>query len=175
MKIINLFLFLVIITLNSSDVFSQFLIKKGQVGNLKIGNSADLIYHEYDFDQTNLVDLFLEGFYTPAIQILNVSGIVEFTAEIDCGKIYRFKVFDEKYHTAEGIKVGSTVSDVVSKFKIQNDILIGETGYFIYSDELKISFELNAIQLRNNNIEIDNSSTVADLPKDIEVFAIIII
>jgi len=133
---------------------TQYLIAKGQVGDLRIGHSADELYSIFEYDQIELVDLFLEGFYSPALKIVD-QGRISLVAELNCDKIYRVRVYSERYHTERDIRIGSTFDDLRSHYTI-NEILYGEGSVYAYVDDLNMSFELDLIPTDSYQITIEN-------------------
>ena len=146
---------------------TQYLIINGQVGNFKIGSTPDELYSIFEFEQIELVDLFIEGFYSPAMQVIE-NDMLSLVAEIDCNKVYRIRIYNELYHTSKNVRVGSSYKELRSQYTI-SEILVGEGSVYAHIDELNMSFELNLAQDNSDSLTIDN---IAD---DVEISSILVL
>lgn len=132
---------------------TQYLIIKGQVGNFKIGSIPDELYSIFEFEQIELVDLFIEGFYSPAMQVTE-NDMLSLVAEVDCNEVYRIRIYNELYHTSKNVRVGSSYKLLRSKYNV-SEILVGEGSVYAYVNDLNMSFELNLTQDNSDNITDD--------------------
>jgi hypothetical protein len=130
--------------------FENFLLNRHEAGDLKIGMAIDSVYPIYGDANIQLVDLRLEGQFSPAIRIFMDGGpdsAASLEAEIGCGKqyswfIYRINVYDTRFITKEGIGIGSTLGDVRKVYKV-NWIDYGEGPLMAGVEDLEMTFELD--------------------------------
>ncbi|MFB3788737.1 MAG: hypothetical protein ACE15F_20450 [bacterium] len=117
-----------------SSIPQDFILSKGAAGKIHLEMSVDEVYNRYGRDNTRLVDLFLEGFFTPALEIFlpppdpKDAALKEskpsLIAEIHCPKpnafaVYRLQVFDPRFKTREGIGVGNSLGEARKHLKFK--------------------------------------------------------
>jgi hypothetical protein len=126
---------------------TDFLLSKHKAGRLTIGMSVDEVFEVYSRDDIDLVDLNLEGGFTPALEIYIEGGHdngpslqAEYTLK-DWWVIWRITVPDDRFRTEEGIGVGSTMGDIREHYKV-SQAGVGEGGIGVYVAELEMGFGL---------------------------------
>jgi hypothetical protein len=102
----------------------EFLLVPGKAGNLELGQKVDDVYARFGRDRVRLVDLFLEGMFTPALQIHPPDAgaepsLIAPIREWPCASfsVYGISVRDNRYRTSDGIGVGSTLRDIQLKYE----------------------------------------------------------
>ena len=142
---------LIITVSNAMVLHSQertFLLKNGGIDNITVGMSVDELYSIVGKSNTEIVDLYLEGLFSPAIEVETPNII----CELDCGNIWRIRVQDRGARTIEGIGIGSTMKELKNVYT-DIKILKGEGDIFAYVDEIKTSFALDTIEINNPDLE----------------------
>lgn len=107
-------------------VASEFLLQQGKVGPVELGQTVDQLYARFGRDNIRLVDLFLEGMFSPAVQI-HVPGseaepaIIARIREWPCAEfsIWGITVRDGRFRTSDGLGVGSTLGDLQKTYKAE--------------------------------------------------------
>jgi hypothetical protein len=131
----------------------DFLLARGRAGAARVGMTIDDLYRAYGWRDMKLVDLFGEGMFTPAIEI-SMDGKKALVAEIAPRTgfvVNRIMVEDSRFKTADGIGIGSTLSDLRKLHAVQ--ISSGEGGLpCAVVEQLGITFGLDgpAVQERPN-------------------------
>lgn len=119
-----------------------FLIKDSGVGRIHLGMTVDEFLAAYERSQVRLVDLQLEGMFSPALKVQS-NGHPLLTAEIDRGwVISRIQLEDRRFHTAEGISIGSTFAEIQRAYP-GSKALMGEGQWFGRVDKRALSFGLD--------------------------------
>lgn len=142
---------LIITVSNALVLHSQertFLLKKGGIDNITVGMSVDELYSIVGKSNTKIVDLYLEGLFSPALEVKTPNIL----CELDCGNIWRIRVQDRGARTIEGIGIGSTMKELKSVYG-NIKILKGEGDIFAYVDEIKTSFALDTIEINNPDLQ----------------------
>tara|TARA_Y100000114_G_scaffold157276_1_gene188744 strand:+ start:1020 stop:1538 length:519 start_codon:yes stop_codon:yes gene_type:complete len=168
--IISLFSFVSLFSQGQES--DKYLLSKHSVGGLEIGQSVDYLYSLYGKGNTRLIDLYLEAFYSPAIEV-RYNGELAFLAELNCNEIYRISVKNPSFKTKEGIHVGSDYGELKSKYTI-NSIQRGEGNLYVVIEDLAMSFQLDTVQLLDKGVDIDRNVSLDDLPDDIGITSILI-
>jgi hypothetical protein len=121
-----------------------FLLSAGRAGPFEIGDSIDDVYRRVGRERVALVDLFKEGFFSPAIEIRLPDApaspaIVADIREWPCGdfSIWGMDVRDSRFRTRDGFGVGSTVGELRRVYRVQASHAEGES---VFVDALKLSF-----------------------------------
>jgi len=145
---------------------SDFTLSKSHVGNIRLGMSINSLYQLYNRECFRLVDLQLEGQFSPAIELSlgnDSSSVV--TIEYTCRKSYwiidRISLYDKRFSTAEGIRVGSTLGELRRNYKI-DWIDFGETALFARVDELGMSFALDISELGDGVYDLVKKNKLPD-------------
>lgn len=139
----------------------------GRVGEIKVGMSSNDIYAVFGKKLTRLVDLQLEGMYSPAIELFkteNQRDNPEIIFELNQDKVYRIQVHSPQYRTDKGIGVGSTFGDLRRVYGIKDpkQIIWGEEGFFgAVVQELGMSFGLD-VNKTMKPTQIDNFNKTSD-------------
>ena len=132
------------------DNKNDFLLSKHKVGRLEVGTTVDGLYTKYDRKITKLIDLNLEGMFSPALEIyLNGSEkrhkpslVAEILWRQGDWVIYRINVYDKRFKTDKGIGVGSTLGDIRKSYEV-DWIRFGEGTLYARVAELRMSFALD--------------------------------
>lgn len=170
MKSINILLFAcsVLLSCGFTDAQNKIL-SLHKVGGLTIDMTANEIYDLVGKENTTLVDLYLEGMYSPAIVLTDSKRTASsLVIEIVCDKVWRMNVHDPSYKTNSGIGVGSTFGDLKKHHKVSS-IEIGEGNVFAYVQELDMSFCLNYSK------EIPENLKVGDIADGVKVLKILVL
>lgn len=96
---------------------TPFLIEGHRAGAVQWGMTVDDLYHVLPREQVRLVDLFVEGHFSPALEIrlepeAAEPAIVARLAPTPAWRLQQLRVRDPRFRTAEGVGVGSTVADL---------------------------------------------------------------
>ena len=131
---------------------ADFTLARGQVGRLRIGMTADEVVALFGQQSVKPVDLQLEGHPSPALELRlgNPSAVrASLTAELSQptvgNRIFRVRVFDRRFRTADGLGVGSTLGQVRAHHQVQT--VVGEDGVYAYVQELQMSFAFDSRRL----------------------------
>jgi hypothetical protein len=123
-----------------------FLIKESGVGRIHLGMTVDEFLATYEGSQVRLVDLHVEGMFSPALKVQS-NGHPLLTAEIDRGwVIFRIQLEDRRFHTAEGISIGSTFAEIRTTYPGLK-VGMGEGQWFGRIDKRALSFGLDAADI----------------------------
>lgn len=126
---------------------AAFLLAAGRAGRVELGTSVDEIYQLFGRENVGLVDLFKEGFFSPALRI-NVPGAASAPAlvtdirEWPCGEfsVWGIDVRDARYRTQDGFGVGTTAGDLRRSYAFR--ITEEEGAHAAVVNALKMSFSL---------------------------------
>lgn len=126
----------------------QFLLSPGKAGALEAGAPIDEIYNLVGRENTQLVDLHLEGMYAPALQVklpgssANPALLVE-VGEWPCHTMAanRIHVMDSRYRTAEGFGVGTTAAELSQRHPFKISEAEGAHAAIIEALQMTFSFE----------------------------------
>jgi hypothetical protein len=109
----------------SSPQTENFLVDAGRAGRFEVGMPIDSVYLLVDRKQTRLVDLQLEGEFTPAMEIRLPgapvpASLVAQIREWPCNTfaISGIMVLDPRFRTAEGVGVGATLRDLRRQYSL---------------------------------------------------------
>jgi len=119
-------------------------VERARAGPVAIGAVAEDVYREFG---ARLMDLKLEGYLTPALEISlpgseRPSLIAEIGASDDTLVVTRIRVLDPRLRTKEGIGIGSTYADLRSRYRIAW-VGSGEEDFVARAEPLGISFMLD--------------------------------
>jgi hypothetical protein len=126
---------------------TNFILARGQVGQLKIGMTADEVVALFGNQRMKHVDLQLEGMPTPALEIRlgNVSAAkASLVAELFPpaeNRVWRVSVFDRRFKTADGLGIGSTLGQIRARHKVR--VGVGEGGVGASVEDLQMTFDFS--------------------------------
>lgn len=105
-------------------VDSEFLLRQGKAGPVELGPTVDQLYAHFGRDNIGLVDLFLEGMFSPAVQIHILGSetqpaIIAPIREWPCAdfSVWGITVRDRRFRISDGFGVGSTLGDLRKTFR----------------------------------------------------------
>ncbi|MCK4233308.1 hypothetical protein KAX75_02700 [candidate division WOR-3 bacterium] len=155
-----LFLLLpILVSAETPYVKKNFLLSKNKAGRIEIGMTIDNLYSKYNKKLTKLVDLYLEGMFSPALEIYlskeegeenKPSLVAEIGFNSQSSKnefiVSRINVYDNAFKTEKGVGVGSTLGELRNAHQV-NWIEFGESGLIARVNELEMSFVLFLINI----------------------------
>src|SRR5436190_1408769 len=103
----------------------NYTLARGQVGPIRVGAIVDAVYAAFGREHIKEVDLRLEGMPSPALEIrLGDSSAQQPSLVAERfppmpDRIWRVRVFDARFRTADGLGIGSTFGDVRARHPIQ--------------------------------------------------------
>jgi len=126
---------------------TTFLLAPGRAGGLEIGLALDTVLRVFGRNRVRLVDLQLEGHFTPAIEIaLADSGaapaLVARIRQFPCDEfaVYGISVYDPRFRTRQGLGVGSTIGELRHSYDVR---LSREEGHSVVVPALRMTFGIN--------------------------------
>jgi hypothetical protein len=130
--------------LTAPTLQNALIVERAHAGPVAIGAIAEDVYHQFG---AHLIDLKLEGFLTPALEItLFGSDAASMVAEIwpsgDKLVVTRIRVLDPRLRTKEGIGIGSTYGDLRSRYPIAW-VASGEGAFVARAESFGVSFMLD--------------------------------
>ena len=153
-----------------------FTIRRGQVGPVAIGASAQVIYGMFPADRRRLVDLQLEGELTPALELTlpgsgQRGGVVAELAARNQLEVSRIWITDPAVRTEKGIGVGSAVTDLRAAYRLAW-ISAAEGRVYLRAEELGASFQLDRTGSRGE--ELDLIGDPSKVPGEIKIIGILL-
>jgi hypothetical protein len=126
---------------------ADYLLTSEGAGRIQLGTTVDELHEWYGQPDVRLVDLMLEGMFSPALKINLPSAtvkpaIVAEIREFPCNdfSIWRIDVRDPRFRTSDGFGVGSTAGELKRAHALRiND---EEGGHAAMVDDLRMSFSL---------------------------------
>ncbi len=150
------------------------VVQRGRVGQVAIAVAAETIYREFD-DRVRLIDLKLEGFLTPALEIklFGSQAVASLIAEIWPSNnelvVTRIRVLDPRLRTKEGIGIGSTYADLRSRYSV-DWVGRGEGPFIARVEALGISFLLDMSGVQ----AVHTIRNPAQVPADVRVVGMLL-
>lgn len=160
---------------------NQYILSKGKAGVIEIGQTIDDLYEHFDRSATRLVDLQLEGSFSPAIEVYFDSSNQKkpsFIAEIRWWRevgwaVGRITIKDDTFKTEKGIGIGSTFGEILQFYKVTS-VSAGESPYlFAIVRELGMSFQLD-ITYQDMPSQWRRTKDLNLIPKDSKVRSILV-
>jgi hypothetical protein len=147
----------------------QFLITENSVGPFKIGSYVYEIYDIYGMESIQITDLNTEGGFTPSISIQEF----RISALPDCyGKIFQISIFDNRFYTKEGVRVGTTIKQLS---ELEHLYVRYEDGQFrVYQQNSRINYLLDPFKVIELGINYRPNMKISDLPEIITIYSITI-
>ena len=126
----------------------DFLLAPGRAGRIEIGLPVNDLYQLIGRSNARLVDLYREGMFDPALEIrlpgssMRVSAIAPIR-EWPClaFSVQGIEVRDPRFHTREGVGVGSRLGDVQKYYRV---ILSREEGPHALAPDIRMTFDLES-------------------------------
>jgi hypothetical protein len=151
----------------------DFLLARNHVGNLIIGMPESAIYTVYPRRITKKVDLQLEGYPTPAVQVFLTKGrqrpSLLIRLEGPVPGVYGVEVMDSRFRTAKGVGVGSSLGEL-QKAEKQLSFVSGEGVIGALAEDLGMTFSLatdsaTESRLFNGNSQ-DHGAELSKIPAE---------
>lgn len=141
------------------------LLSQHKAGDVTIGMTPDEVYGLVGKENAALVDLYLEGTYSPALVLYDSKKRSQsLVIEIVCEKVWRINVYDQEYKTKMGVGVGSTFGELKKRHKV-NSIELGEGNVFAYVEDLDMSFCLDYSKAGYYDLKVDDINDDARILK----------
>jgi hypothetical protein len=129
-------------------VHSELLLQQAKAGPVELGQTVDQLYDLFGRQNVRLVDQFLEGMFSPAVQI-HLPGsdtqpaIIAPIREWPCAEfsVWGITVRDRRFRTSEGLGIGSTLGDLRKAYKAE--VGWGEGARIAHVAALGITFMLD--------------------------------
>lgn len=159
------------------DDKNEFLLSKHKAGHVEIGMTIDALYAKYGRESTKLVDLYLEGSFSPALEVYleggegDKKGKAALVVEIGWRKDWiarRINVYDKRFKTDKDVGVGSTLGDIRKSYKV-DWIKPGEGAFCARVEEIKVSFALDIIEIPHEWYETREQDMVPDTTRVVSV------
>jgi hypothetical protein len=161
----------------------EYLLSKQKAGYCEIGMGIDNLLGKYGRESSKLVDLNLEGTFSPAIEFFFDNPETEnpsLVAEIGWGSsqnggpkgfiVSRITIYGKNFKTEKGIGVGSTLGELRKNHHI-NWIELGEGGLIARVDDLGMSFVLFLVTIPEEWLLTRNMELI---PNEVTIISILI-
>lgn len=162
--------------LSDVEVNPAFLLSKHKAGFVEVGMTVDVLYQKYDRQSIRLVDLYLEGTFSPALEIYLDNDKREkpsLVAEIGWEKnwvIRRISVYDQTFTLKSHIGIGSTLGDL-RKFYSIDWIAPGEGSVYARVEAVGMSFALDSTNIPEKWYTTNDPTL---FPDDLKILSILI-
>ena len=161
-------------TVETGDKFA-FIIKNGQVGNLKTGEQVtDAIkkLNRFIVVRDSIPECEACDTYSPLYEIKNLDNEELFAFEpgwdsTNLDKVFRISTANKKFITDKGIRVGMTLKELKEKYDVDEVDVGGETGVHIFVKGFKGSFGVETPMIndwwKTNKENIPDSLLITDI------------
>ncbi len=136
------------------SVVDMWLVTLNSAGQIHIGMTADALVKTTGEEGSTLVDMKLEGTFSPSILVSYKDKKTLVAADVRTDEknqwvVTRLTIYDSRFHTDSGIHIGSTYSDVKAKYP-HSKIISGEGSEALFDTKAGISFILTSERLVQN-------------------------
>lgn len=127
--------------LQIDELEKPYVLREHTAYGLKVGLTKEQVYGLFSDEKIRLIELFLEGKPTPAMEI-SIDSQPSLIAELVNGEVYRIRVLDSRFKTQKGIHIGSTLKELERAY---SDIIYGSSQGSIFATvrPIQMSFELD--------------------------------
>jgi hypothetical protein len=144
----------------------DFALAPGRAGGIRLGMLRNEVFEAYRPRQVRETDLRLEGMPSPALEIRLPGGpsdhpslIAELTESR--ASVWRIRVYDPRFRTAEGIGPGSTLGEIRRVYTIDG-IFTGEGNTVARVEKLGMSFVLDPSAVPEDFHRPNNPRTIPE-------------
>jgi hypothetical protein len=145
-RVLFAFLIFLVFSISSVAADNDFLLTPGKAGPIEIGMDVDALYMRIGRDRTKLVDKFLEGYFTPVLEIYldgSENNKPPMEALLSWGyTVDSIVVNDPRFKTAEDIGIGSSLGEIRKQYDVDS-IGFGEGPLCAIVKQIGMTFALD--------------------------------